>query len=463
MVTSWRGGPRAVANPWRGADARVAGLLAAADLQLRPGPDGRRRPVRVRRPRRGARHLRAAAGAGGGRDADGRQRADTQRRASERGPEQMKEILVVANRTLGGAQAARPRCASARRPALCASAWWCPRASPRSGLVIYDEAVRESAQVRIDLALSAAGRRGHRGERRGRRRRPVPGDDGRDRASAARDEIIISTHPATHSGWLRRDLIERIHNASGLPVEHVVTDLEHEGLPFRVTLVVANRTSTGEELIEHLRQKAAHGGAPPVHRGRAPARTAAAPRRARRARASRRCSTAAARRRAAQLGHDRRPRPLHRGDERAGALQGRRRGHLDAAGRALGLAAREPDRACARRHASPVEHVVVDLQATATAAAPPRRARRARWRPPASPSRPPTRHRRRARAPRPAAGPPQLARRPPAARDAAFHHLRGDDLRGLLHGLLLHPRRPGRPVAGARHHTCRSGWRASTR
>ena len=26
MVTSWRGGPRAVANPWRGHDARVAGL-----------------------------------------------------------------------------------------------------------------------------------------------------------------------------------------------------------------------------------------------------------------------------------------------------------------------------------------------------------------------------------------------------------------------------------------------------
>ena len=57
MVASWRGGPRAVANPWRGADARVAGLLAAADLQLRPRADDRRRPVRVRRPRRGPRHL----------------------------------------------------------------------------------------------------------------------------------------------------------------------------------------------------------------------------------------------------------------------------------------------------------------------------------------------------------------------------------------------------------------------
>ncbi len=40
---------------------------------------------------------------------------------------------------------------------------------------------------------------------------------------------------------------------------------------------------------------------------------------------------------------------------------------------------------------------------------------------------------------------------PPTARDAAFHHLRDHDLRRLLHGLLLHPRRPGRPLAGARH------------
>ena len=29
MITSWRGGPRASANPWRGHDARVAGVLAA--------------------------------------------------------------------------------------------------------------------------------------------------------------------------------------------------------------------------------------------------------------------------------------------------------------------------------------------------------------------------------------------------------------------------------------------------
>ena len=57
MIASWRAGRRRRANPWRAHDARVAGLLAAADLQLRRDPAGRRRPVRVRRPGRAARGL----------------------------------------------------------------------------------------------------------------------------------------------------------------------------------------------------------------------------------------------------------------------------------------------------------------------------------------------------------------------------------------------------------------------
>ena len=54
------------------------------------------------------------------------------------------------------------------------------------------------------------------------------------------------------------------------------------------------------------------------------------------------------------------------------------------------------------------------------------------------------------RPPRPAArGQPQLAGRAPAARDAAFHHLRDDGLRGVLHRLLLHPDRQPDPWPGA--------------
>ena len=37
------------------------------------------------------------------------------------------------------------------------------------------------------------------------------------------DEIVVSTFPNTSSGWLRRDLIQRLSGASSLPVRHVVT------------------------------------------------------------------------------------------------------------------------------------------------------------------------------------------------------------------------------------------------
>ena len=36
------------------------------------------------------------------------------------------------------------------------------------------------------------------------------------------DEIIVSTFPGAKSGWLRRDLVQRLRKDTGLPVEHVV-------------------------------------------------------------------------------------------------------------------------------------------------------------------------------------------------------------------------------------------------
>jgi hypothetical protein len=173
----------------------------------------------------------------------------------------MKEILVVANRTLGGKRlldTVRARAASGDvRFRLVV-----PQSKPSAGLVIYDEAVRESAQVRVDLAISLVAGEGI--EATGEVGDPDPFSATMDAIAERRPtEIILSTHPATQSGWLRRDLIERIHNASGLPVEHVVTDLEQEGLPFGVTLVVAGKTASGEELIEHLAKKAANEGTQP--------------------------------------------------------------------------------------------------------------------------------------------------------------------------------------------------------
>jgi hypothetical protein len=170
----------------------------------------------------------------------------------------MKEVLVVANRTLGGEKlldAVRARAASGDvRFRLVV-----PQSTPTAGLVIYDEAVRESAQVRVDLATSVLAGEGI--ALGGEVGDPDPFLATMDAVAERRpDEIIVSTHPAMSSGWLRRDLIERISNASGLPVEHVVVDLEQEGLPFRVTLVLASKTLGGEELLEHLQRKAAEQG-----------------------------------------------------------------------------------------------------------------------------------------------------------------------------------------------------------
>jgi hypothetical protein len=166
-----------------------------------------------------------------------------------------REVLVVANRTLGGAkllEAVRARAAEGdTRFRLVV-----PQSKPSAGLVIYDEAVREAAQARVDLALNLVSGEGI----------DATGEVGDEDpflatldaiAERRPDEIIISTHPAVSSGWLRRDLVERIRNASGLPVEHVVVDIDSEGLPFEVTLVVASKTLGGEALHERLKEKAA--------------------------------------------------------------------------------------------------------------------------------------------------------------------------------------------------------------
>jgi hypothetical protein len=162
-------------------------------------------------------------------------------------------MLVVANETLGGRElleAVRQRAADDVRFVLCV-----PQNKPRAGLVIYADAVFDAAQVRVDLALEVIRSMGVRAI--GEVGDPDPFTATIDAVHEYEpEEIIISTYPATRSGWLRRDLIERVSEATGVPVTHVVNDIDSEGLPFHTTLAVANRTASGDELLEALRRRA---------------------------------------------------------------------------------------------------------------------------------------------------------------------------------------------------------------
>ena len=166
----------------------------------------------------------------------------------------MRTILVIANETLGG----RPLLEAVMRRAkeeqthfvVCV-----PRTRPRHGNIIYDDAVFQTAQVRIDLARAVMREEGI--DVVGEVGDPDPYTAAMDAIAEHRpDEIIISTFPATSSGWMRRDLIERVGEATGLPVHHVVADIDEEGLPFPITLTVANRTTTSNALLESLKDHA---------------------------------------------------------------------------------------------------------------------------------------------------------------------------------------------------------------
>ena len=169
----------------------------------------------------------------------------------------MANVLVLANQTIGGQallDAVRDRAAEGDARFFVVV----PRNKPDHGQVIELESVRDAAQVRVDLALAFM--REEHIEGSGEVGDPDPYNAAMDAiAEHGIDEIILSTLPTTSSGWLRRDLPERLEQGSGLPVKHVVTDLGRDGLPFDVCLVVANQTAAGDDLIKRLKAKAQEG------------------------------------------------------------------------------------------------------------------------------------------------------------------------------------------------------------
>jgi uncharacterized protein (DUF433 family) len=159
----------------------------------------------------------------------------------------MRTILVIANETIGG----RPLLDAVRRYAgqeasrfvLCV-----PQTQPRAGYVVYDDSVFDAAQTRVDLAVGFVRSEGI--EAIGEVGDPDPYAATMDALREYNpDAIIISTYPEARSGCLRQ--------ATGLPVEHVVADIDTEGLEFHITLAVANRSASSDDLLQALKDKVA--------------------------------------------------------------------------------------------------------------------------------------------------------------------------------------------------------------
>jgi hypothetical protein len=166
----------------------------------------------------------------------------------------MRRVLVVANETVAGKpliDAVRRRAEGEELMAHVIS----PQNQPKHGYVIYDEHVRDAAQNRLDMTLAMLREAGIEAD--GEVMDPDPYSAVMDALGEQDyDEIVISTHPETRSGWLRQGLVDRVQRAARRPVEHVVVDLDAEREDVKRTLVVANQTIASRPLLEALKRKA---------------------------------------------------------------------------------------------------------------------------------------------------------------------------------------------------------------
>ena len=168
----------------------------------------------------------------------------------------MNHVLVIANETVAGQtliEALKSRAAAEQIRATVVA----PINEPREGYVVYEDTRRAAAGRRLDRTLELLREAGIPASGLVVDADPVNATrDAIAQAEPPIDSIVVSTHPKERSGWLQRNVPERVQKAAGsIPVEHVVVDLQAEGGPANV-LVVANETVVGERLLEWIRERA---------------------------------------------------------------------------------------------------------------------------------------------------------------------------------------------------------------
>jgi hypothetical protein len=132
----------------------------------------------------------------------------------------------------------------------------CPVNTPHEGYVVYEDTRRAAAGRRLERTLQALRKAGVQAHGFVVESDPVAAvKDALAQLEPPPTEIVVSTHPEERSGWLRRNVVERMREAAGqLPVEHVVA----ESTPDEEAnvLVLANETVVGAALLERIRERA---------------------------------------------------------------------------------------------------------------------------------------------------------------------------------------------------------------
>jgi hypothetical protein len=168
--------------------------------------------------------------------------------------------LVVANETVAGRQLIDAVKAKAAEGDVELVTVLAPVKKPSAGYVVYEDTRRAAAGRRLDRTLAAlreAGIPAH-----GLVVENEPDEAVRDALGMldpTPTDIILSTHPIEKSGWIRKNIVDRVRKAAGdVPVEHLVVELGEDDRPTNV-LVIANETVIGDELLDRIRQRAARG------------------------------------------------------------------------------------------------------------------------------------------------------------------------------------------------------------
>jgi hypothetical protein len=170
-----------------------------------------------------------------------------------------RHILVIANETAASSSLIEKLRAAAKEgdPLVTVIA---PVSQPTEGYVVYEDTRRASAGRRLDRTLEALRRAGIRANGMVVETDPVAAlKDALAQLEPPVTQVIVSTHPKERSGWMRRNVVDRIRDAAGdLEVEHVVASQEgDEGQ--RNVLVVANQTLSSTPLLERIRTRAQRG------------------------------------------------------------------------------------------------------------------------------------------------------------------------------------------------------------